>query len=47
LSLQDFFHTYRTLETKAMIEKEVKRLVKGLEEELGETCDLITTYSIR
>ena len=34
---------YMTVETKATIEKEVKRLVKGLEEEFGVTCELTYT----
>lgn len=35
---------YMTVETKGKIEKEVKRLVKGLEEEFGVTCEL--TYEM-
>ena len=31
---------YMTVETKETIEKEVKRLVKGIEEEFGVTCEL-------
>ena len=34
---------YMAMETKEKIEKEVKRLVKGLEEEFGVTCELTYT----
>ena len=34
---------YMTVETKATIEREVRRLVKGLEEEFGVTCELTYT----
>ena len=35
---------YMTVETKETIEKEIKRLVKGIEEEFGVTCEL-TLYT--
>ena len=34
---------YMTVETKEMIEREVRRIVKGLEEEFGVTCELTYT----
>ncbi|MCM3568548.1 M20 family metallopeptidase [Neobacillus mesonae] len=34
---------YMTMETKETIEKEVKRIVRGIEEEFGVTCELIYT----
>ena len=34
---------YMTVETKETIEKEVKRIVKGIEEEFGVTCELTYT----
>ena len=34
---------YMTVETKETIEREVKRLVKGIEEEFGVTCELTYT----
>ena len=34
---------YMTVETKDKIESEIKRLVKGLEEEFGVTCELTYT----